>query len=109
MILGLGVSHQPINQALGIGMSSPTDTLRSYATQVAGWLRGGGPAAHLQQQPANYPVPIHLGAMTSTTVDSPAKSPTVSCLSFGQQSALTAQKHGRHADAQSRLNAASWR
>ena len=69
MILGLGVSHQPINQALGIGMSSPTDTLRSYATEVAGWLRGDGPATHLPQQPANHRVPIHLGAMTSTTVE----------------------------------------
>ena len=69
MILGLGVSHQPINQALGIGMSSPTDTLRSYATEVAGWLRGDGPSTHLPQQPANYPVPIYLGAMTSTTVE----------------------------------------
>ncbi len=68
MILGLGVSHQPINQALGIGMSSPTDTLRSYATEVAGWLRGDGPATHLAQ-PANYPVPIYLGAMISTTVE----------------------------------------
>jgi alkanesulfonate monooxygenase SsuD/methylene tetrahydromethanopterin reductase-like flavin-dependent oxidoreductase (luciferase family) len=69
MILGLGVSHQPINQALGIDMSSPADSLRRYATEVAGWLRGDGPATHLPQQPANYPVPIHLAAMSSTTVE----------------------------------------
>src|SRR5271169_4717080 len=39
MILGLGVSHQPVNAALGADMPSPTMALRRYATEVAGWLR----------------------------------------------------------------------
>jgi len=69
MILGLGVSHQPINKALGIDMPSPTRALRQYATEVASWLRGEGPATHLPQQPATYPVPIYLGALTSPTVE----------------------------------------
>jgi alkanesulfonate monooxygenase SsuD/methylene tetrahydromethanopterin reductase-like flavin-dependent oxidoreductase (luciferase family) len=43
MILGLGVSHQPINKAFGIDMPSPTRALRQYATEVASWLRGEGP------------------------------------------------------------------
>jgi alkanesulfonate monooxygenase SsuD/methylene tetrahydromethanopterin reductase-like flavin-dependent oxidoreductase (luciferase family) len=69
MILGLGVSHQPINKALGIDMPSPTEALRKYVTEVASWLRGEGPATHLPQQPAAHPVPIYLGAMTSPTVE----------------------------------------
>ena len=69
MILGLGVSHQPINQALGIDMPSPIQALRQYVTAVASWLRGEGPATHLPQQPAPYPVPIYLGALTSPTVE----------------------------------------
>src|SRR5438874_10175349 len=69
MILGLGVSHQPINKALGIDMPSPTRALRQYATEVASWLRGEGPATHLPQQPATYPVPIYLRALTSPTVE----------------------------------------
>jgi alkanesulfonate monooxygenase SsuD/methylene tetrahydromethanopterin reductase-like flavin-dependent oxidoreductase (luciferase family) len=69
MILGLGVSHQPVNSAIGIDMPSPLSALRQYTTEVAGWLRGEGPATHLAQQQAAYPVPIHLGALTSSTVE----------------------------------------
>jgi alkanesulfonate monooxygenase SsuD/methylene tetrahydromethanopterin reductase-like flavin-dependent oxidoreductase (luciferase family) len=69
MILGLGVSHQPVNKALGIDMPSPIDALRRYTTEVAGWLRGEGPATHLPQQPAVYPVPLYLAAMNSSTVE----------------------------------------
>ncbi len=44
MILGLGVSHQPVNRALGIDMPNPAEALRNYAVEVASWLRGEGPA-----------------------------------------------------------------
>jgi alkanesulfonate monooxygenase SsuD/methylene tetrahydromethanopterin reductase-like flavin-dependent oxidoreductase (luciferase family) len=69
MILGLGVSHQPVNAALGIDMSSPAVTMRRYATDVANWLRGEGPATHLPQEPAPVPVPLYLAAMTSPMVE----------------------------------------
>ncbi len=69
MILGLGVSHQPVNAALGAEMSSPLQALRRYTTEVAGWLRGEGPTTHLPQAPAPVPVPIYLAAMTSPTVE----------------------------------------
>jgi len=69
MILGLGVSHEPVNRALGIAMPSPISALRSYATEVASWLRGEGPTTHLPQQAANHHVPIHLGALASATVE----------------------------------------
>jgi 5,10-methylenetetrahydromethanopterin reductase len=51
-ILGLGVSHQPVNRALGIEMPDPAGALRKYATEVASWRRGAGPATHLPQQPS---------------------------------------------------------
>lgn len=69
MILGLGVSHQPVNAALGAEMPSPIAALRRHTNEVAGWLRGEGPATHLPQQPAPVPVPIYLAAMTSPTVE----------------------------------------
>ena len=34
-ILGLGVSHQPVNRALGLDMPNPSTALRKYATEVA--------------------------------------------------------------------------
>lgn len=69
MVLGLGISHRPVNAVIGIGMTSPVDALRDYATEVGNWLKGDGPATHLPQSPSVHPVPIHLGALTSRTVE----------------------------------------
>ena len=68
-ILGLGVSHQPVNRALGIDMPNPSAALRDYATEVASWLRGNGPPTHLPQHSSPYPVPIYLAALTSQNVE----------------------------------------
>ena len=68
-VLGLGVSHQPVNQALGIEMPDPARALRDYAVEVANWLRGEGPATHLPQQPSPQKVPIYLAALTSHNVE----------------------------------------
>ena len=68
-ILGLGVSHQPVNRALGIDMPDPMGALRKYTLEVANWLRGEGPATHLPQQPSPHPVPIYLAALTSQNVE----------------------------------------
>ena len=45
-VLGLGVSHEPINRALGIEMPDPLGSLRRYATlrRCKGTPRGDGPA-----------------------------------------------------------------
>jgi 5,10-methylenetetrahydromethanopterin reductase len=68
-ILGLGVSHPPINKALGIDMGDAPAALRRYVTAVRGWLRGEGPATHLPQRPAVRPVPLYVAAVTSRTVE----------------------------------------
>ena len=41
--LGLGVSHQPVNTALGIDMSAAPRDLRRYVVEVRDWLKGRGP------------------------------------------------------------------
>src|SRR5215467_14349887 len=58
--LGLGVSHPPVNHALGIDMGEPPDVLRSYVTDVRRWLKGEGPATHLPQRPSPRPVPVYV-------------------------------------------------
>jgi alkanesulfonate monooxygenase SsuD/methylene tetrahydromethanopterin reductase-like flavin-dependent oxidoreductase (luciferase family) len=68
-ILGLGVSHQPVNQALQVDMSHPSIVLRQYVTAVRAWLRGEGPVTHLPQRPAAHPVPLHVATLTSPTVE----------------------------------------
>ncbi|MEK6325052.1 MAG: LLM class flavin-dependent oxidoreductase [Acidobacteriota bacterium] len=68
-ILGLGVSHQPVNQALGIDMQHPQIALRRYVTEVRDWLRGEGPSTHLPQRPASHAVPLYVAALASSTVE----------------------------------------
>jgi alkanesulfonate monooxygenase SsuD/methylene tetrahydromethanopterin reductase-like flavin-dependent oxidoreductase (luciferase family) len=68
-ILGLGVSHAPVNKALGIDMGEPPAVLRRYVTAVRSWLNGEGPATHLPQRPTPQPVPIYVAAVTSKTVE----------------------------------------
>src|SRR5687767_9184863 len=68
-VLGLGVSHEPINRALGIAMPDPLSTLRHYVTEVRGWLRGEGPATHLPQRPSPQPVPLYVAALGQQAVE----------------------------------------
>lgn len=68
-ILGLGVSHPPINAALGVDMGDPLASFRRYLTEVRGWLRGEGPPTHLPQRPAAVDVPVYAACMTSSTVE----------------------------------------
>lgn len=68
-VLGLGVSHPPVNRALGIEMPDPPGALRRYVTAVRQWLKREGPATHLSQRPTRQPVPIYVAAVTSRTVE----------------------------------------
>jgi 5,10-methylenetetrahydromethanopterin reductase len=68
-ILGLGVSHPPVNKALGIDMGDAPSALRRYVTAVRSWLKGEGPATHLPQKPSVRPVPLYVAAVTSRTVE----------------------------------------
>jgi alkanesulfonate monooxygenase SsuD/methylene tetrahydromethanopterin reductase-like flavin-dependent oxidoreductase (luciferase family) len=68
-ILGLGVSHPPVNRALGIDMGDPPAILRRYVTEVRNWLKGEGPPTHLPQRPSPTSVPVYVAAATSRTVE----------------------------------------
>jgi alkanesulfonate monooxygenase SsuD/methylene tetrahydromethanopterin reductase-like flavin-dependent oxidoreductase (luciferase family) len=72
-VLGLGVSHHPVNEALKLDMSNATEDIRRYANEVAAWLRGDGPATHLQQHAAPVTVPVYVAAITSRTVEHAAE------------------------------------
>lgn len=68
-VLGLGVSHQPVNQALNVEMNSQLNVMRDYLKTVQMFLAGGGPATHLPQRPATHRVPIYAAALTSGAVE----------------------------------------
>src|SRR2546426_9486388 len=61
-VLGLGVSHPPVNSALGIEMADPPAALRRYGSGVRKWLKGEGPATHLPPRASPKPVPPHVPA-----------------------------------------------
>jgi alkanesulfonate monooxygenase SsuD/methylene tetrahydromethanopterin reductase-like flavin-dependent oxidoreductase (luciferase family) len=64
-VLGLGVSHPPVNKALSIDMGDAPSALRRYVTAVRSWLKGEGPATHLPQKPTVRSVPLYVAAVTS--------------------------------------------
>src|SRR5205823_14871627 len=68
-VLGLGVSHPPVNQALGIDMGDAPSAMRRYVAAGRSWLKGEGPATHLPQRPAVRPVPLYVAAVSSRTVE----------------------------------------
>src|SRR5438093_2843267 len=68
-VLGLGVSHPPVNKGFGIDMGDGPGALRRYVTAVRSWLKGEGPATHLPQKPSVRPVPLYVAAVTSRTVE----------------------------------------
>src|SRR5713226_5292437 len=68
-VLGLGVSHPPVNKALGIDMGDAPSALRRYVTAVRSWLKGEGPATHLPKRATVQPVPLYVAAVSSRTVE----------------------------------------
>ena len=68
-LLGLGVSHQPVNRALQIDMTNAAQDVVSYTRAVRGWLEGRGPTTHLPQQPAPHRVPIYVAALSFAAVE----------------------------------------
>ncbi len=72
-ILGLGVSHQPVNDALAIDMTNAPADLDRYALAVRDWLDGKGPATHLPQQPAPAGVPIYIATLSLAAAERAAQ------------------------------------
>src|SRR4051794_19927021 len=68
-VLGLGISHQPVNLVLGIAMGDPLAALERYVTEVRCWLRGEGPPTHLPQHPAAQSVPLYVAALGERAVE----------------------------------------
>jgi len=68
-VLGLGVSHRPVNDALQIDMTNAAQDIVDYTRAVRAWLEGRGPATHLPQSPAPRRVPIHVAALSLAAVE----------------------------------------
>ncbi len=58
MILGLGVSHKPVNDRYGIDMGDPLDVMRDYVSAVRSFADGSSPLLTIKRQLPKLPVYI---------------------------------------------------
>jgi alkanesulfonate monooxygenase SsuD/methylene tetrahydromethanopterin reductase-like flavin-dependent oxidoreductase (luciferase family) len=68
-ILGLGFSHRPWNDALGIDMSNAAEDLPRYVRAVRSWLAGEGSNTYLPHGPAPVRVPVYVAALSMAAVE----------------------------------------
>jgi alkanesulfonate monooxygenase SsuD/methylene tetrahydromethanopterin reductase-like flavin-dependent oxidoreductase (luciferase family) len=62
MILGLGVSHKPVNDRFGIDMKVPLEEMHKYAVAVKSFVDGSSPLLTVKRQLP--PFPLYIAALT---------------------------------------------
>ena len=67
MLLGLGVSHAPVNAALGIDMGDPIESMKTYVNEVRSHLDGSSQQTRLKRQVD--PFPIYIAGLTERTAE----------------------------------------
>ena len=63
-LLGLGISHRPLLESLGITMDQPRQYMRHYAQTVKNVLGGKQIGSFFRPRPSIHPVPVYVGAVT---------------------------------------------
>jgi alkanesulfonate monooxygenase SsuD/methylene tetrahydromethanopterin reductase-like flavin-dependent oxidoreductase (luciferase family) len=56
MVLGLGVSHKPVNDRFGIDMGDPIEEMRKYVTAVRSFADGSSPLLTIKRQLPRLPI-----------------------------------------------------
>ena len=69
LILGLGMSHRPLLEAMGIEMTNPRQYLGEYAQTVKGILNGEAGSGFFEAKACQYDVPILLAALTTASAE----------------------------------------
>tara|TARA_B100001996_G_scaffold382337_1_gene373902 strand:+ start:1771 stop:2700 length:930 start_codon:yes stop_codon:yes gene_type:complete len=67
LILGLGVSHKPVNARLGIDMGDPIESMRNYVNSVRSYIDGSSDQISLKRKVD--PVPIFIAGLTEKTAE----------------------------------------
>jgi probable F420-dependent oxidoreductase len=62
MVLGLGVSHKPVNDRFGIEMGNPVEKMREYVKAVRSFMDGTAPALTLKRDLPK--VPVYIAGLT---------------------------------------------
>lgn len=69
LILGLGMSHRPLLEAMGIEMNNPRQYLGEYAQTINNILCGEAGSGFFEAKACQYPVPILLAALTTASAE----------------------------------------
>lgn len=65
MILGLGVSHKPVNDKFGIDMGNPIDAMESYVSEIRPIMDGSSELLTIKR---NLPsLPVYMAGLTSSS------------------------------------------
>ncbi|MFI5323756.1 MAG: LLM class flavin-dependent oxidoreductase [Thermodesulfobacteriota bacterium] len=62
MVLGLGVSHKPVNDRYGIVMGDPLEKMRGYVKAVKSYMDGTAPQLTLKREVPK--VPVYIAGLT---------------------------------------------
>lgn len=67
MVLGLGVSHKPVNDRFGIDMKDPIEEMRKYVAAVRSFADGSSPLLTIKRQLP--PFPIYTAVLTEKAAE----------------------------------------
>jgi alkanesulfonate monooxygenase SsuD/methylene tetrahydromethanopterin reductase-like flavin-dependent oxidoreductase (luciferase family) len=69
LLLGLGISHRPLIESLGMKMEQPRQYLRSYVQTLKKVLGGQSIGAFFRPRPTSHPVPVYVAAVTTESAE----------------------------------------
>ncbi len=67
MVLGLGVSHKPVNDRFGIDMGDPIEEMYKYVLAVRSFADGSSPLLTIKRQLSS--LPIYIAGLTEKTAE----------------------------------------
>lgn len=69
LVLGLGVSHRPLIESLGMKMEQPRQYMREYVQTVKKALSGQPIGSFFRPRPSAHPVPVYVAAVTTESAE----------------------------------------
>jgi alkanesulfonate monooxygenase SsuD/methylene tetrahydromethanopterin reductase-like flavin-dependent oxidoreductase (luciferase family) len=67
MVLGLGVSHKPVNDRFGIDMGDPIEEMRKYLLAVKSFADGSSPLLTIKRELTSFP--IYISGLTDSAAE----------------------------------------
>ena len=67
LLLGLGVSHKPVNSRLGIDMGDPIESMRTYVNDIRSYVDGSSEQISLKRKVTQFP--IFIAGLTEKTAE----------------------------------------